>query len=128
MLVFIAFVFGAAAFSQVEGDASGADGWRPLKTKPRVIPLLVVVLPPETVAAGAICAAAPFSVSMLESGVATGALFFFARADISTLPIPHLLASVHPLVVVREEEEEGEQQPALPKHKHFCLKVKPFSF
>ena len=64
-----------AAFSQVEGDASGADGWRPLKTIPRGIPLLVpAVLPPETVAAGAICAAAPFSVSMLESGVATGAV------------------------------------------------------
>ena len=70
-MVFIALVFGTAAFSQVEGDSSGADGWRPLKTIARVIPLLGAFFPQETVAAGAICATAPFSVSKHESGVAT---------------------------------------------------------
>ena len=108
-----------AAFSEVEGDAIGADGWRPLKTIPRAIPLLVAALPPET-AAGAICAATPFSISMLELCVAAGAVLFGSIicrcADVPTLPIdlPILpLASVHALGVVREEEEEGEEQSAL---------------
>ena len=121
-MVFVTIVFLAAAFSQVEGDANGADDWRPLSTMVRPIPLLVALScldpfpidipfvffsPLETVAASAICAAAPFSVFMIESGVATGALCFVICADIAALPIlpPILpLASVHPLVVVREEE------------------------
>ena len=101
MLILVAFVFLAAAFSQVEGDAIGADGRRPLSTIVRVIPLLGLLscldqfpidpflffFPLETVAAGAICTAAPFSVFMIESGVATGALFFVMCADIPALPI-----------------------------------------
>ena len=67
-----------AALAEVEGDASGADGWRPLATIARVILLLVELsmeviypidpcllvafFPPETVAAGAIgSSAAPLA-------------------------------------------------------------------
>ena len=108
-----------AAFSEVEGDAIGADGWRPGKTIARVISLLGAALPPET-AAGAVCAATPFSIFRLELCVAAGAVlcvFPICRcADVPTLPIelpPLPLASVHALGVVREEEEEGEEQSAL---------------
>ena len=68
-----------AAFSEVDGDAIGADGWRPLKTIPRgpqvkkaTIPLLEAAPPPETLATSAICAATPFSIFVLEPCVPTG--------------------------------------------------------
>ena len=66
-----------AAFSEVEGDAIGADGWRPLKTIARVIPLLFpAVLPLETLAAGAVCAATPFFIFKLELCAPAGAVLF----------------------------------------------------
>ena len=135
LFVFITFVFGAAAFSQVEGDASGADGWRPLKTICRGIPLLVASIPPET-ASGAIGAAAtPLPVIMAKCRVAAGAILCIQRrslicrcANISAPPIePPItpLAPIHALAVVREEEEEErEQQPA--PLKNCSLKVQTF--
>ena len=103
-----------AAFSQVEGDASGADGWRPLKTIKRPTPLLIgPALPPET-ASGAIGAAAPLPVIMAKGGVATGAIlcgitqFLICRyANIAAPPIevPSLpLAPIIALTVLRDED------------------------
>ena len=57
--VFIKWMIIAAALTgllQTEGD--GADGWRHLSTPGRIIPLLVVKLPPETGGGGAIGATA----------------------------------------------------------------------
>ena len=101
-----------AAFSQVEGDASGADGWRPLSTIAREIPLLGAALPPET-ASGAIGAAAtPLPVIWAKCGVAAGAILCGKTtcpcANIAAPPIelPILpLAPIHALTVVREEED-----------------------
>ena len=115
-MVFIAFVFVGAAFSQVEGDASGADGWQPLSTIVRLIPLLEAALPPETVASGAIGAAAtPLPVIMAKCRVAAGAIlcgitmFLICRcANIAAPPIGEpmtTLAAIHALAVVREEKD-----------------------
>ena len=111
-----------AAFSEWEGDAIGAVGWRPLSTKGRVIPILVAFNPLETAATGAIGAAAPLAVIGAEGFAAAGAILRFCRcAGVATSPIepPMLpLASIISLVVVREEEEEEEQQPAPPCSQH----------
>ena len=114
---------------QTEGDSIGADGWRPLNTSRRPIPLLVAFLPPDTGGASAIGAtAAPFVFCGVQVVFAAGALCFFICADIATLPIfrpPGIsvfinepLASIHPLTVLREEKEEEEQQ--------HCLQSKAF--
>ena len=110
-----------------EGDAIGADDWRPLSTIVGVITLLVVsshflLLPPKTAATGAVGSAAPFVICHLiaaEGFSAAGAILHICRcADVATSPIvpPILpLASIISLSVVREEEEEEEeQQPAPP--------------
>ena len=112
-----------------EGDAIGADDWRPLSTIVRVIPLIVeaspflwwLLLPPKTAATGAVGSAAPFVICHLiaaEGFSAAGAILHICRcADVATSPIvpPSLpLASIISLSVVREEEEEEEQQPAPP--------------
>ena len=62
-----------AALIQWEGDAIGADGWRPLITIVREIPLLVALLPLET-ATDAIGAAAPLVVILAEFFAAAGAI------------------------------------------------------
>ena len=103
-----------AAFSQVECDASGADGWRPLITIARPIPLLGASLPSET-ASGAIGAAAtPLPVIWAKCGVAAGTIlcgrsYVICRcANIAAPPIdkpPLPLAPIHALTVVREEED-----------------------
>ena len=109
---------------QTEGDSIGADGWRPLSTLDRKIPLLEAFLPPETGGAGAIGAtAAPLGVIEVQVVFAAGALCFFICADIATLPIfrpPVIsvfinepLASIHPLTVLSEEKEDEEQQHCL---------------
>ena len=118
-----------AALIEWEGDAIGADGWRPLSTIERVIPILVVsspflwwlLLPLETAAAGAIGAAAPLVVIVAEGFVATVAILVAICANVATSPIvlPILpLASIVSLTVVREEEEEEEEQPAPPCSQH----------
>ena len=106
-----------AALSEWEGDAIGADGWRPLST--------IASIPLETAAAGAIGAAAPLAVIVAEDFAAAGAILFGPRicnyADVATSPIavPKLpLASIISLAVVREEEEEEDQQPAPPCFQH----------
>ena len=112
-----------AALVQVLDDAGGADGWRPLGTIVRVIPLLVpAVFPLETFATFTVdSTTAPLVVSNSDLLTAARALFFVRYADVPALPIgatpnPHVLslAPVHALTVLREEEEEGEQQPAPP--------------
>ena len=117
-----------AALIEWEGDAIGADGWRPLSTIERVIPILVVsspflwwlLLPLETAAAGAIGAAAPLVVIVAEGFVAAVAILVAICANVATssIEVPSLpkllLASIVSLAVVREEEEEEEQQPAPP--------------
>ena len=130
--VFIKWMIVAAALTgllQTEGDSIGADGWRPLSTIPKRITVLVVFLPPDTGAGGAIRAtAAPFVLCVGQDVFAAGALCFVICADIATLPkartfepiviYPHplpivftndTLASIHPLTVLREEKEEEEQ-------------------
>ena len=107
-----------AAFSEVEDDASGTDGWPPLSTIASPIPLLVPLLPPETAAASAVGGTAPFSFIKAEAGVSTEAVFFVIHAHVPTAPIvkPILpLAAIHGLDVLRvEDQEEGEQQSAPP--------------
>ena len=136
--VFIKWMIIAAALTgllQTEGDSIGADGWRPLITIARPIPLLVpAVLPPETGAAGAIGAtAAPFVLCVDQVVLAAGALCFYICADIATLPIEshpvisEPLASIHPLTVLREEKEEKEQQHCL-QSKAFIQKHKKTKF
>ena len=61
-----------ATFIEQEGDASSADDWRQLQTIPRVP--LRVFFPLQTAAAGAVGAAAPFSVIMGKSCAAAGAI------------------------------------------------------
>ena len=112
-----------AALSEWEGDAIGADGWRPLSTITRVIPLvhLVPAERPLETAAGAIGAAAPLAVIVAEGFAAAGTILCIICADVATSPIevPILpLASILSLAVVREEEEEEEEQPAPPCSQH----------
>ena len=118
----------SAALVQVLDDAGGANGWRPLGTISRVIPLLVALsrvalLPPrlfsplETFATFTVdSSTAPLAVSNFDLLAAAGAVFFVICADVPALPIvvrkSHPLAPVHALTVVRKEE--GEQQPAPP--------------
>ena len=56
-----------ATFIEMEGNACSADGWRPLKTMLREIPLLVAFLPGETSANGTFGAAAPQAIVITES-------------------------------------------------------------
>ena len=115
----IVVAFPIAWFLQIEGDSIGADGWRPLSTNGRVIPLHVVppskpLLPLETGGNGAIGGtAAPFVVAVGKSLFPAGALGFFIGADIATLPIvipTSPLTPIHPSTIVREEEKEEEEQ------------------
>ena len=87
-----------AAFSEFEGDASGAVGWLPLST-------VATVRPPMTAAASAIGGTAPFSFSYLELGIPTDARLTVTRAHIAALPIILSRASVHGLGVLREVED-----------------------
>ena len=65
-----------AFLCKVEGDASGADGWCPLSTIPRVIPVLVTPVPSET-APGAIgSTTAPLAVLLPKCVAATCAILF----------------------------------------------------
>ena len=73
--------------SEIEGDASGAVGWLPLKTSLMPIPLLEAFLPLETAAASAVSGTAPFAIMRLEIGVATEALFVVNRAHIAAPPV-----------------------------------------
>ena len=116
-----------AALVEVEGDASGADGWRPLKTIPRGRPLLGAFFPPETVAAGAIgSSAAPLAgiwsknLSIAMAGLwweaPSSSIIICRCAGVPAPPIvqpPLPLAAVHGLVVVREEEDEEEEQQSV---------------
>ena len=72
--------------------------------------------PPETVATGAIGAAAPFSVIMAKSFGAAGAIVFdflncrYAQTPATPVESSELpLAAVHALAVVRETEEEERE-------------------
>ena len=54
----------------------------------------------------------------LDLLAAAGAICFGMYAFVPTPPPEHL-AAIHTLAVVwEEEEEEGEQQPAIPQHQH----------
>ena len=105
-----------AALAEVEGDASGADGWRPLKTI--IVPS---VLPPETVAAGAIgSSAAPLAgIWSKNLSIAMAGLCCILPRRCAGVPAPPIqriilpLAAVHGLVVVREEEDEEEEQQSV---------------
>ena len=55
------------ALIQVEGDTSGADGWRPLSTIVSPVPLLVAFLPPGTAPCAVAATAAPLSVICAKS-------------------------------------------------------------
>ena len=110
-----------AALVEVQGDASGADGWRPLKTMERVSPLLVAFFPPETVAAGAIgSSAAPLAgIWSKNLSIAMAGLCCVLICRDAGVPAPPIvlptppLAAVHGLVVVREEEDEEEEQQSV---------------
>ena len=96
------------ALSEVEDDASGAVGWLPLSTIARLIPLLVAFFPPMT-SAVAIGVTAPLVIRLKiqprKIGVATEAQFIETCAHIPTPPVARLLAAIHGLVIMREEED-----------------------
>ena len=67
---------------------------------------------------GAVRGATELGLIILDLLAAAGALCLVIYAFVPTPPIGTVLAAIHALAVVWEEEEEGEQQPALPQHQH----------
>ena len=103
----VAFVL--ARFSKIECDSIGADGWRPLSTIVRVVPLLPLSCPQETGAAGAIGAtAAPLGLVKTEDLFAAGTVRISIGADISAFP--KQLAPIDALGELREKKKKGEEE------------------
>ena len=74
-------------------------------------------LPSNTAAGGAVRGATELCLIILDRLAAAGALCCVIYAFVPTPPLVPL-AAIHALAVVWEEEEEGEQQPALPQQQH----------
>ena len=77
--VFVVGIFVAqtvATLFELEGDAIGAVGWRPLSAIKRVIPILVILPLPLETAAGAISPAAPFAIIKAKGLAPAGAILF----------------------------------------------------
>ena len=75
------------------------------------------IIPSNTAAGAAVRGATELGLIIIDRLAAAGAFCSEIYAFVPTPPLVPL-AAIHALAVVWEEEEEGEQQPALPQQQH----------